>query len=91
MARRQSPSSAGDGPSLPAPRHVEEAALREAVASLAALDLAGLRVQWRNVFRGVELASAMGARGTLEGEQDRASASPLFLEREPKSTTSSRC
>ncbi len=63
MARRQSPSSAGDGPSLPAPRHVEEAALSEAVASLAALDLAGLRVQWRNVFRGVELASAMGARG----------------------------
>ncbi len=63
MARRQSPSSAGDGPSLPALRHVEEAALREAVASLAALDLAGVRVQWRNVFRGVELASAMGARG----------------------------
>jgi hypothetical protein len=37
---------------LPALRPVDEAALREAVANLAALDLAGVRLQWRNVFGG---------------------------------------
>jgi len=51
MARRRS-SGAGKGLPLPAPRPVEEAALREAVANLAALDLAGLRLQWRNIFGG---------------------------------------
>ena len=57
MARRRSSRSVGEGPPSPALRPVEESALREAVASLAALDPAGLRLQWRNVFRGVELAS----------------------------------
>ena len=33
-------------------RPVEESALREAVAVLAALYLTGLRLQWRNVFGG---------------------------------------
>jgi hypothetical protein len=51
MARRRS-SGAGKGLPLPALRPVEEAALGEAVANLAALDLAGLRLQWRNVFGG---------------------------------------
>ena len=51
MARRRS-SGAGKGLLLPARRPVEEAALREAVANLAALDLAGLRLQWRNIFGG---------------------------------------
>ena len=51
MARRRS-SGVGKGLPLPALRPVEEAALREAVANLAALDLAGLRLQWRNVFGG---------------------------------------
>jgi hypothetical protein len=43
---------AGKGLPLPALRPVEEAAIREAVSNLAALDLAGLRLQWRNVFGG---------------------------------------
>jgi hypothetical protein len=51
MARRRS-SGAGKGLPRPAPRPVDEAALIEAVANLAALDLAGLRLQWRNVFGG---------------------------------------
>ena len=51
MARRRS-SGAGKGLLLPARRPVEEAVLREAVANLAALDLAGVRLQWRNVFGG---------------------------------------
>src|SRR5690348_18437390 len=51
MARRRS-SGAGKGLPLPALRPVEEAAIREAVANLATLDLAGLRLQWRNVFGG---------------------------------------
>jgi hypothetical protein len=50
MARRRSSPNAGGGP--PALRPVEESALREAVAVLAALDLAGLRMQWRNLFGG---------------------------------------
>ena len=52
MARQRSSRGAGEGPSSPALRPIEEEALREAVASLAALDLAGLRLQWRNVFGG---------------------------------------
>jgi hypothetical protein len=52
MARRRSSRGVGEGPSLPTPRPVEEAALREALSSLEALDLAGLRLQWRNVFGG---------------------------------------
>ena len=52
MARRRSSRSAGEGPPSPRLRPVEEAALREAVANLATLDLAGLRLQWRNVFGG---------------------------------------
>ena len=51
MAQRRS-SSAGKGLPLRALRPVEEAALREAVANLATLDLACLRLQWRNVFGG---------------------------------------
>jgi hypothetical protein len=51
MARRRS-SSTGKGLPLPALRPVEVVALREAVANLAALDLAGLRLQWRNIFGG---------------------------------------
>jgi len=51
MARGRS-SGAGKGLPLPALRPVEEAALREAVANLAALDLASLRLQWRNIFGG---------------------------------------
>jgi hypothetical protein len=51
MARRRS-SGAGKGLLLPAGRPFEEAALREAVANLAALDLASLRLQWRNIFGG---------------------------------------
>jgi Protein of unknown function (DUF2924) len=50
MARQRSSRNAGGGP--PALRPVEESALREAVAVLAALDLTGLRLQWRNVFGG---------------------------------------
>ncbi len=65
MARRRSSRSVGEGPSSPALRPIEEEALREAVASLAALDLAGLRLQWRNVFGGsppVHLAKPLLAR-----------------------------
>jgi Protein of unknown function (DUF2924) len=51
MARRRS-SGAGKGLPLPALRPVEESELREAVANLGTLDLAGLRLQWRNVFGG---------------------------------------
>src|SRR5690242_3036877 len=51
MARGLS-SGAGKGFPLPALRPVEEAALRETVANLAALDLAALHLQWRNVFGG---------------------------------------
>ena len=40
------------GSALAGAATVEEAALREAVANLATLDLAGLRLQWRNVFGG---------------------------------------
>jgi hypothetical protein len=50
MAGRRSSHNAGGRP--PALRPVEESALREAVAVLAALDLTGLRLQWRNVFGG---------------------------------------
>jgi hypothetical protein len=50
MARRRSSLNADGGP--PALRPVEESALRETVAVLAALDLTGLRLQWRNVFGG---------------------------------------
>ena len=52
MGRRRSSRGAGEGPSSPALRPIEEAALREAVANLATLDLAGLPLQWRNVFGG---------------------------------------
>ena len=52
MGRRRSSRSAGEGPPSPTLRPVEEAALGEAVANLATLDLAGLRLQWRNVFGG---------------------------------------
>jgi Protein of unknown function (DUF2924) len=51
MARWRS-HGVGEGPSLPALRPVGESALREAVASLDALDPAALRLQWRNVFGG---------------------------------------
>jgi hypothetical protein len=50
MARRQEARGAGEGKSSLARRPVEESELREAVANLATLDLAGLRLQWRNVF-----------------------------------------
>jgi hypothetical protein len=50
MSRRRSSLNAAGGP--PALRPIEESALREAVAVLAALDLTGLRLQWRNVFGG---------------------------------------
>jgi Protein of unknown function (DUF2924) len=52
MARRRSSHGAGEGLSSLAPRPVDEAALREALARLATLDLAGLRLQWRNIFGG---------------------------------------
>jgi DNA invertase Pin-like site-specific DNA recombinase len=52
MARRRSSRGAGEGLSSLARRSVEESELREAVANLATLDLAGLRLQWRNVFSG---------------------------------------
>jgi hypothetical protein len=52
MARKRSSRGAGEDSSLPALRPVEGSALREAVASLDALDLTGLRLQWRNVFGG---------------------------------------
>jgi hypothetical protein len=52
MARRQSARGAGEGLSSRARRPVEESELREAVANLATVDLAGLRLQWRNVFGG---------------------------------------
>jgi hypothetical protein len=52
MRRRRSSYRAGRYPPLPAPHPIEEAALREAVANLAALELAELRLQWRNVFGG---------------------------------------
>jgi Protein of unknown function (DUF2924) len=52
MARRRSSRGAGEGLSSLARRSVEESELRESVANLATLDLAGLRLQWRNVFSG---------------------------------------
>jgi hypothetical protein len=52
MARRRSSRGAGEGLSSLARRPVEESELREAIANLATLDLAGLRVQWRNIFGG---------------------------------------
>jgi hypothetical protein len=52
MARRKSARGAGEGRSSLARRPVEESELREAIANLATLDLAGLRLQWRNVFGG---------------------------------------
>ena len=52
MARRRSSRGAGEGLSSLARRPVEGSELREAVANLAMLDLAGLRLQWRNVFGG---------------------------------------
>jgi Protein of unknown function (DUF2924) len=52
MARRRSSRSAGEGMSSLARRPVDESELRAAVANLTTLDLAGLRLQWRNVFGG---------------------------------------
>jgi hypothetical protein len=52
MARKQSARSAGEGLSSLARRPVDESKLSESVAVLATLDLAGLRLQWRNVFGG---------------------------------------
>jgi hypothetical protein len=52
MARKQSARRAGEGPSSLVRRPVDESELRESVANLATLDLAGLRLQWRNVFGG---------------------------------------
>ena len=52
MARQRSTRGVSEG-SLPLElRPVAEAALGEAVANLAMLNLAGLRLQWRNVFGG---------------------------------------
>ena len=50
-SRRLSRGAGGDAPP-PALRPDEETALREAVATLATLDLAGLRLQWRNLIGG---------------------------------------
>ena len=52
MARRRSSRGVGEGMSSPARRPVEESELRKGVANLATVDLAGLRLQWRNVFGG---------------------------------------
>jgi hypothetical protein len=52
MARKRSVRGAGEDLSSLARRPVEESELRESVANLATLDLAGLRLQWRNVFGG---------------------------------------
>jgi hypothetical protein len=52
MAGRRSSHGAGEGLSSLARRPVDESELREAVANLATVDLAGLRLQWRNVFGG---------------------------------------
>jgi len=52
MARRRSSRGVGEGWSSPAPRAVEGSALKDAVVRLAGLDLAGLRLQWRNAFGG---------------------------------------
>jgi DUF2924 family protein len=52
MARRRLSRGASEGLSSLAWRSVEDSELREAVANLATLDLAGLRLQWRNVFGG---------------------------------------
>lgn len=52
MARSRSSRGASEGLSSLARQPVNELELREAVANLAALDLAGLRLQWRNVFGG---------------------------------------
>jgi len=65
MGRRRSSYRAARDPPLPAPHSIEEAALREAVANLAALELAELRLQWRNVFGGsapMHLAKPLLAR-----------------------------
>ena len=52
MASSRRSRRAGEDAPPPALRPGEEAALREAVVSLAALDLAGLRLQWRNIIGG---------------------------------------
>jgi Protein of unknown function (DUF2924) len=52
MARKRSSRGAGEGLSSLARRPLDEPELREAVANLATLDLAGLRLQWRNAFGG---------------------------------------
>ena len=52
MARRRSPRRAGEGWSSLARRPLDESNLRESVANLVTLDLACLRLQWRNVFGG---------------------------------------
>jgi hypothetical protein len=52
MARKQSARGAGEGRSSLVRRPVDESELRESVANLATLDLADLRLQWRNVFGG---------------------------------------
>jgi Protein of unknown function (DUF2924) len=52
MARRRSSRGVGEGMSSLARRPVEESELRKAVANLATVDLAGLRLQCRNVFGG---------------------------------------
>ena len=52
MARRRSRRGAGEGLSSLARRPVDESELREAVANLGTHDLAGLRLQWQNVFGG---------------------------------------
>jgi hypothetical protein len=52
MARKQSARGAGEGRSSLVRRPADESELRESVANLATLDLADLRLQWRNVFGG---------------------------------------
>jgi hypothetical protein len=52
MARGRTSRGAGEGSSSLARRPVNESELRKAVANLAMLDLAGLRLQWRNAFGG---------------------------------------
>jgi hypothetical protein len=46
MARRRSSRGIGEGWSSATPGAVEGSALKDAVAHLVALDLAGLRLQW---------------------------------------------
>jgi hypothetical protein len=53
MARRRSSRGVGEGMSSLARRPIDESELIEAVANLATLDLAGLRLQWRNVSGGI--------------------------------------